>query len=138
MKKIWLVFLLVITVSNLNANDLNLDNIGKYQISSTSSSIYILDTANGDLYQRFKFSKKNKSISKIIDSDLPDNKIGTYQFASLNESSNPSLLDIVVPEITRFMMNTSTGEIYEFKHAKRKKKAKWELEKFKSNDILNN
>ena len=51
MKKIWLVFLLVITVSNLNANDLILDNAGKYQISSTSSSIYILDTTNGDIFQ---------------------------------------------------------------------------------------
>tara|TARA_Y100000996_G_C22319153_1_gene559551 strand:- start:263 stop:643 length:381 start_codon:yes stop_codon:yes gene_type:complete len=119
----FLIFGSIILSTPLEANE-----IGRYQIlnhDDTFVKLLILDTTNGDLFQRVnKFSKKNLKITQIIDSKLELAPIGTYQIAHTRYPDN--FIDVM------FLINTSSGQIFQLK------KGEWVKENYKQNDILNN
>tara|TARA_Y100001968_G_C18925218_1_gene511669 strand:+ start:35 stop:415 length:381 start_codon:yes stop_codon:yes gene_type:complete len=119
----FLIFGSIILSSSLKGNE-----IGRYQIlnhDDTFVKLLILDTTNGDLFQRVnKFSKKNLKITQTIDSKLELGPIGTYQIAHTRYPDN--FIDVM------FLINTSSGQIFQLK------KGEWVKENYKQNDILNN
>ena len=119
----FLIFGAIILSSSLKGNE-----IGRYQIlnhDDTFVKLLILDTTNGDLFQRVnKFSKKNLKITQTIDSKLELGPIGTYQIAHTRYPDN--FIDVM------FLINTSSGQIFQLK------KGEWVKENYKQNDILNN
>ena len=106
------------------ANEIDESQTGKYQILWGDPYIYVLDTANGDLFARTEGWKK-KYLTSHIDSKLSEGPIGTYQFAYLGNE-----FEFFSNQL--FLINTATAEVY------KSKKGKWRLEKFKKNDIADN
>ena len=124
--KLRLILLLIFSTTILG-NSLTKSQIGRYQIQNhddTFVKLLILDTSNGDLFQRENKLRKNKGvkITRVVDSNLELKPIGTYQFAHTRDSDN--FIDV------KFLINTSSGEIFQLT------KGKWIKEVYKQNDLL--
>ena len=120
------IFFLIFS-SIILSNSIEQNEIGRYQIlnnDDTFVKLYILDTTNGDLFQRSNKLRKNKNlkITQIIDSKLESKPIGTYQLAHTKDPDN--FIDVM------FLINTSSGQIFQLK------KGKWVKEEYKENDLL--
>ena len=125
--KLRLILLLIFSTTILG-NSLNQAQIGRYQIQNhddTWVKLFILDTSNGDLFQRENKLKKKKGvkITRVVDSNLELKPIGTYQLAHTRYPDN--FIDV------KFLINTSSGEIFQLT------KGKWIKEDYKQNDLLN-
>ena len=123
------LILCLIVSSIILSNSLEENEIGRYQIlnhDDTYVKLFILDTTNGDLFQRLNKLRKNKNlkITQTIDSKLEVGPIGTYQLAHTRYPDN--FINVM------FLINTSSGQIFQLK------KGKWVKEEYKQNDILNN
>ena len=119
--------LFLIFSSIILSNSIEESETGRYQIlnnDDTFVKLYILDTTNGDLFQRSNKLRKNKNlkITQIIDSKLESKPIGTYQLAHTKDPDN--FIDVM------FLVNTSSGQIFQLK------KGKWVKEEYKENDLL--
>ena len=119
--------LFLIFSSIILSNSIEQNETGRYQIlnnDDTFVKLYILDTTNGDLFQRSNKLRKNKNlkITQIIDSKLESKPIGTYQLAHTKDPDN--FIDVM------FLINTSSGQIFQLK------KGKWVKEEYKENDLL--
>ena len=126
--KLKLIFFLIFS-SIILSNPLGGSEAGRYQIlnhDDTYVKLFILDTTNGDLFQRVNKLRKNKNlkITQIIDSKLELGPVGTYQLAHTRYPDN--FINVM------FLINTSSGQIFQLK------KGKWVKEDYKQNDIFNN
>ena len=126
--KLKLIFFLIFS-SIILSNPLEGNETGRYQIlnhDDTYVKLFILDTTNGDLFQRVNKLRKNKNlkITQTIDSKLELGPIGTYQLAHTRYPDN--FINVM------FLINTSSGQIFQLK------KGEWVKEDYKQNDILNN
>ena len=120
------IFFLIFS-SIILSNSIEENETGRYQIlnnDDTFVKLYILDTTNGDLFMRSNKLRKNKNlkITQIIDSKLESKSIGTYQLAHTKDPDN--FIDV------KFLINTSSGQIFQLK------KGKWVKEEYKENDLL--
>ena len=118
----FLIFCSIILSNSIEENE-----TGRYQIlnnDDTFVKLYILDTTNGDLFMRSNKLRKNKNlkITQIIDSKLGLGPVGTYQLAHTKDPDN--FIDV------KFLINTSSGQIFQLK------KGKWVKEEYKENDLL--